>query len=100
MLACVEKLNSVLNTISIERNWVVIIAQGNELDLQKLNSQMRRIDLFCKLVGPLVIALVDGFSSRVAIFATFAMTCISVGVEYFAIAKVSSLAVDLATLAP
>ena len=86
---------------------VVVIAQGNEQHLQgeflsngllrlylsdhlfpDLNSQMRRIDLFCKLIGPLAIALVDGFSTRVAILVTFAMTCMSAGVEYFAIAKV------------
>lgn len=88
LLACTEKLNSVMNTISIERDWVVIIAQGNEHDLQELNSQMRRIDLFCKLVGPLAIAIIDGFSTTLAILVTLAMTCLSVAIEYFAIAKV------------
>lgn len=55
---------------------------------QELNSQMRRIDLFCKLIGPLAIAFVDGASSKVAIAVTGAMTVISVFLEYFSIARV------------
>ncbi|KAK5006325.1 hypothetical protein LTR28_006625, partial [Elasticomyces elasticus] len=53
-----------------------------------LNSQMRRIDLFCKLVGPLVIAFVDGASTTVAVFAVLGMTAGSVFVEYFTIQAV------------
>ena len=49
---------------------------------------MRRIDLLCKLMGPLMIALVDSASSRIAILATGAMTTISVLVEYFTIVRV------------
>lgn len=49
---------------------------------------MRRIDLFCKLIGPLSIALIAGVSTNVAIFVTFAMTAASVFVEYYAIARV------------
>ncbi|KAI5203678.1 hypothetical protein E4T39_04047 [Aureobasidium subglaciale] len=88
LLACVEKLSSVVNTISVERDWVVVISQKNAEDLQELNSQMRRIDLFCKLVGPLAIALVDGFSTSIAILVTFCMTAASVFIEYYAIARV------------
>jgi iron-regulated transporter 1 len=59
-----------------------------ELTVAELNSQMRRIDLFCKLVGPLSIALVAGFSTNMAIIVTFSMTASSVFVEYYAIARV------------
>ncbi|KAF7197034.1 Solute carrier family 40 member 1 [Pseudocercospora fuligena] len=88
VLACVEKLSSVLNTISVERDWVVTVAAGHEQRLTLMNAQMRRIDLFCKLIGPLAIAFIDGASSRIAILATGAMTAISVLVEYLAIARV------------
>lgn len=64
---------------------IALIPSASFLDL---NSQMRRIDLFCKLVGPLAIALVDGFSTQVAILVTLTLSMISVGVEYLAIAKV------------
>lgn len=50
---------------------------------------MRRIDLFCKLIGPLVISLIDGFATKVAILATLWLSVVSVGIEYFSIAQVS-----------
>lgn len=53
-----------------------------------MNSQMRRIDLFCKLVGPLFISLVDSASTKIAILTTGTMTMASVLVEYLAIARV------------
>lgn len=90
ILACVEKLSAVMNTISVERDWVVIVAGSDENALASMNSQMRRIDLFCKVVAPLFISLMDGISSRVAIGATGGMTAASVLVEYFTIARVYS----------
>lgn len=53
-----------------------------------MNSQMRRIDLLCKLFGPLGIALLDGFSTKVAILVNLGMNVLSIVVEYFAIARV------------
>jgi len=52
---------------------------------------MRRIDLFCKLFGPLAISLIDGASTTAAICVTLAMTCTSVLIEYFTIAAVFSM---------
>lgn len=50
---------------------------------------MRRIDLFCKLAGPLVIAMIDGFSTIIAIYVVLGLNLTSVGVEYSTIATVS-----------
>lgn len=50
---------------------------------------MRRIDLTCKLIGPLFISLIDGMSTEVAILVNLGMNMASVAVEYFAIAQVS-----------
>lgn len=55
-----------------------------------MNAQMRRIDLICKLIGPLAIALVDGLSTKIAILFTLGMNICSVVVEYFSIARVSA----------
>ena len=88
LLACVEKLCSIMNLIAIERDWVVVIADNCRCRLEVLNSQMRRIDLVCKLIGPLAIALVDGYSTTVAIVVVSSMNASSVLIEYFAIAKV------------
>lgn len=49
---------------------------------------MRRIDLFCKLVAPLVISFIDSLSPLAAIILTGAMTLVSVSIEYLAIAEV------------
>lgn len=49
---------------------------------------MRLIDLLCKLIGPLFIALVDGISTETAIKVNFAMNLTSTVLEYLSIAKV------------
>jgi iron-regulated transporter 1 len=53
-----------------------------------MNSQMRRIDLVCKLLGPFFIGMVDGISTETAILVNLIMNCASVIIEYFTIARV------------
>ena len=88
LLACVEKLCTIMNTVSVERDWVIVIAHTDESALRQMNSQMRRIDLFCKLFSPLVIALIDGVSIQVAFLVTFCINTVSMVVEYALIARV------------
>ncbi|KAK5123160.1 hypothetical protein LTR85_003358 [Meristemomyces frigidus] len=88
ILASVEKQGIILNTVSVERDWVVVVAEGDEARLSTLNSQMRRIDLFCKLVAPLAVSLLDAVSSELAIAVTGLLPITSVSAEYFAIARV------------
>ncbi|KIW19890.1 hypothetical protein PV08_00465 [Exophiala spinifera] len=88
VFACVEKLCSIMNTVAVERDWVVVIAGDDDLMLRRLNAQMRRIDLFCKLVSPLSIALLHGWSPRVAVWSTLVTNALSVSIEYFLIARV------------
>lgn len=51
---------------------------------------MRRIDLFCKLVGPLTISLVATASTEVAIYTTLGMNAASVAIEYCFIEQVGT----------
>ncbi|KZL64931.1 iron transporter [Colletotrichum incanum] len=95
MLACAEKLYSIINMVSIEKDWVVILAKGNTEALATLNAQMRRIDLCCKLLAPLFISLIDGISTEVAIIVNFAMNIASVVIEYYAIARIYNENSDL-----
>lgn len=88
LLACVEKSCTIINTVAIERDWVVVMARDDERLLSHMNATMRRIDLFCKLVGPLAIGLLDSLSTEVAILTTLAINCISVAIEYLFIANV------------
>ena len=53
-----------------------------------LNASMRRIDLFCKLVAPVFISLVDGLSTRTAIWTVLGLNTASMLIEYVAIAHV------------
>lgn len=53
-----------------------------------MNARMRRIDLFCKLMGPLTVSLVAIASTEIAIWTTLAMNMASVVVEYAAIEQV------------
>jgi len=53
-----------------------------------LNARIRRIDLFCKLVGPLAISLIDGASTLAAIWTALGMNILSVTAEYVCIAQV------------
>ncbi|KAK2593449.1 hypothetical protein QQS21_008822 [Conoideocrella luteorostrata] len=87
-LACVEKLCSTMNTIAVERDWVVVMTEGDEDWRRVINSKIRRIDLTCKLVGPLAISLVAMASNIIAIWAVLGMNIVSVLVEYICIERV------------
>lgn len=88
IMACIEKLAAMMNLVSVERDWVVVVAKDDATALRSMNSQMRRIDLVCKLFGPFFIGVVDGVSTETAILVNLGMNCISVVIEYFSIAKV------------
>ncbi|OXV05939.1 hypothetical protein Egran_06292, partial [Elaphomyces granulatus] len=87
-LASVEKLCAIMNLVSVEKDWVVVVCNKDQSALRLLNAQMRRIDLLCKLFGPLFIALIDGVSTEIAIIVNFTMNIASIGIEYFAIARI------------
>ncbi|KAF3061035.1 Solute carrier family 40 member 1 [Daldinia childiae] len=59
-LGIIERLSASANLISMERDWVVTVAApaGNPYDLTHLNAVMRRIDLVCKLISPILISAV------------------------------------------
>ncbi|KAI5236303.1 hypothetical protein E4T43_08695 [Aureobasidium subglaciale] len=88
VMACVEKLAAIMNLVAVERDWVVVIADSDPRCLRELNAEMRRIDLVCKLIGPLFIALIAGYSTQIAILVNLGMNVASMIVEYFAIARV------------
>ncbi|KAL4802103.1 Ferroporti-1 [Aspergillus unguis] len=105
LLAGVEKLAATANTVSVERDWAIVISDALGVPRQgtfsvlsallvisddtDLNASMRRIDLFCKLVAPVVVSLMDGLlSTRNAIWGVLGLNLAVVLVEYFAIAQV------------
>ncbi|ETN43452.1 uncharacterized protein HMPREF1541_02611 [Cyphellophora europaea CBS 101466] len=88
LTACVEKLCSIMNLVAVERDWVVVVARDSAPALRTLNSQMRRIDLLCKLVGPFAVSLIDGYSTETAILVNLGMNLLSLPLEYYAIRRV------------
>ena len=59
-LGILEALSASGNMMSMERDWVVAAASSNgqPYDLTHLNSTMRRIDLICKLLAPILISVI------------------------------------------
>ncbi|VVT46869.1 uncharacterized protein SAPINGB_P001428 [Magnusiomyces paraingens] len=87
--ACVERLCATMNLVSVERDWVVVIAGNDSRFLQILNARMRRIDLFCKLLGPLAISYLDAWLPLVGlIWILLLWNFGSMFIEYFTIEKV------------
>ncbi|KUF99727.1 Coiled-coil domain-containing protein 63 [Phytophthora nicotianae] len=64
----VGQVLSEAQTLGIERDWVVIIAQSSGTEpssaLASLNTILRRIDLACKLLGPLAFGVIMDFAGR------------------------------------
>ncbi|KAJ5782408.1 hypothetical protein N7457_004182 [Penicillium paradoxum] len=88
LLACIEKLAATANVVAVERDWAIVISDSINVPRQDLNASMRRIDLFCKLIAPVFISLVDSLSTQYAIWTVFGLNTASVVVEYMAIAQV------------
>ncbi|KAK7908087.1 Solute carrier family 40 member 1 [Apiospora marii] len=81
----IERLSSSGNLISMERDWVVTVAAppGQPYDLTHLNAVMRRIDLACKLVSPILISAIISATDSVRI-----------GVIYSALTSLISIPIE------
>jgi iron-regulated transporter 1 len=68
----------------MERDWVIIAADqdGMAYDLTHLNSSMRRIDLICKLIAPILISVVVSATSvKSGVLVVGGMSLLSWGIE-------------------
>ncbi|KAI0899354.1 Ferroporti-1 [Annulohypoxylon nitens] len=88
----VERLSSSGNLISMERDWVVTVAApaGRPYDLTHLNAVMRRIDLVCKLISPILIAAVISAlgSIRLGVVFTGLTSLVCIPIEVFSAKRV------------
>uniref|UniRef100_A0ACD6AEP9 Uncharacterized protein n=1 Tax=Avena sativa TaxID=4498 RepID=A0ACD6AEP9_AVESA len=85
-------LSTLAGTILIEREWVVVICSGHSAAvLANTNSVIRRIDLSCKLLAPVLSGFVISFVSTQASAAALAMWNVaSVGLQYWLFVSVYS----------
>ncbi|GJE88816.1 ferroportin1-like protein [Phanerochaete sordida] len=88
LLACVEKLASIANTVSVERDWIVVVSEEINAEREDVNAVMRRIDLLAKLLAPVFVSAIDEYSTSIAIWTVFGQNAVSVITEYHAIAQV------------
>ncbi|KAI0390692.1 hypothetical protein F5Y17DRAFT_443548 [Xylariaceae sp. FL0594] len=93
-VACgiIERLSTSANMISMERDWVVTVAgrHHDPYNLTHLNAIMRRIDLVCKLLSPILISLVISAwgSAKIGVLYTGLTSLVSVPVEVFSARRV------------
>lgn len=78
-------LSTLAGTILIEREWVVVISSGHPPALlTKINSVIRRIDLSCKLLGPVLSGFIISFVSMQASAIALALwNVVSVWLQYW-----------------
>ncbi|THV45500.1 hypothetical protein BGAL_0481g00010 [Botrytis galanthina] len=88
-----EGLSANGNMLSMERDWVVVAAapEGYQYDLTHLNSSMRRIDLSCKLLAPLLISfLISKLGITFGVIVVGGMSAASWGFEMWSARRVWS----------
>ncbi|KAI3474256.1 hypothetical protein Pfo_029044 [Paulownia fortunei] len=83
-------LSTLAGTILVEREWVVVISEGQPpAVLTKMNSIIRRIDLSCKLFAPVVTGFIISFVSLTASAMTLALwNILSVRLQYWLLMSV------------
>lgn len=84
-------------TLALEKDWVVVLCQGDVARLTTTNSRMRRIDLFCKLMAPALFGVITEFlgetpRQKICYGASWVMAwnVIGVGLEYVTLRTVYS----------
>lgn len=70
------KLSNTMNRISINKDWLVVLANKNSQIQTKLNANVRRIELICSIVAPLAIGILSTALST-------SITCIIVSLWSF-----------------
>jgi iron-regulated transporter 1 len=66
-LGAVAAVASMITSISISKEWIVIIQKAHPyMALSNVNATFRRIDLSCKLIAPMAFALVLQFAGLTA----------------------------------
>ncbi|MED6170870.1 Solute carrier 40 member 2 [Stylosanthes scabra] len=86
----ISVLSTLAGTILIERDWLLVISEGQPPELlTNMNSVTRRIDLTCKLLAPVVTGFIISFVSLKASAITLAVwNIVSVWVEYWLFSSV------------
>ena len=66
LLSPASFLSSVAGRTSVEKDWIVIMCEGDTAKLARVNTNLRTIDHFCNLLAPLLAGQILTFSSYFA----------------------------------
>ncbi|KAF9978160.1 hypothetical protein BGZ73_003541 [Actinomortierella ambigua] len=97
LLGCSLKLAFIGNSIAIEKDWAMIISDGH---LEQLLPTMRRIDLICKTVSPILVGFLAESNLVVFSLVVGGWTAISTLIEYVFISQIYRDVPRLADRAP
>lgn len=88
-VAMVANLAAVGSKIVVEKDWIVVIARGDNNRLAQINSVFRTIDLTCLVLSPMVAGLLFDFISTgfTAVFIA-CWNVVSVCFEYWLLAQI------------
>ncbi|ELT96968.1 hypothetical protein CAPTEDRAFT_165404 [Capitella teleta] len=97
IFAILAQLASIGYKISIEKDWLVVVAQGNKSVLANLNAVTRAIDLSAKILAPTCVGLIMSYGSHLmSAIVIAAWNFVSVFVEYGMLKVVYSQVPELA----
>lgn len=79
VFGCMLKLAFIANNIAIEKDWVMVMTDG---DTETMLTVMKRIDLFCKTMAPVMIGSLMAFGPSVGAIIIAVWNIMSVIIEY------------------
>jgi len=81
---CALRVSTICIQIAVEKDWVIAIANGQEQYLSPLNVSLRRVDLFCNLLSPLIVSVFTTMLSyRTTAILMIAVSLLSMGFELY-----------------
>lgn len=79
VFGCMLKLAFIANNIAIEKDWVMVMTDG---DTETMLTVMKRIDLFCKTMAPVMIGSLMAFGPSAGAIIIAVWNIMSVIIEY------------------
>lgn len=88
-IANIANLASTATTITIERDWIIVVAGSDRSELADMNATVRRIDQISNILAPMAVGQVMTFGSTVIGCGFIASwNLFSMFIEYFLLKKV------------
>lgn len=84
IVGSIADLSSVGTKIAVEKDWVVVLAGSDKKLLASTNAILRRIDLCCKILAPILVGQIMTFISKLAgVIFLVGWNVLSVFLEYY-----------------